>query len=81
MKKLSFVLALLAALASAPAPANESADAHPNRIERAAQKTGAALDRAAHKTWHGIRKAAAKTGEALQKAGRKTARWIDGKTS
>jgi len=76
MKKMPIVLAVLAALASVPAAASQ-----PNRLERAAQRTGAALDRAAQKTGHALKKAAVKTGQALEKAGRKTARWIDEKTS
>ncbi len=76
MKKIPFVLAILAALASVPAAANE-----PNRLERAAQKTGAALDRAAQRTGRALKKAAVKTGHALERAGRKTADWIDRKTS
>ncbi|HEY6862717.1 MAG TPA: hypothetical protein VI319_02365 [Burkholderiales bacterium] len=75
MKKMAIVLAVLA-LASAPAAASQ-----PNRLERAAHKTGAALDRAAQKTGHALKKAAVKTGQALEKAGRKTAKWIESKTS
>ncbi len=74
MKKTGFVLASIAALAAAGAFAAE-----PNKIERAAQKTGAALDRAARKTGHAVKKAAVKTGEALEKAGRKTEKWVDEK--
>ncbi len=72
MKKVTFVIAALAALA-APAHAEES------KIERAAEKTGAALDRAAQKTGHAVKKAAKKTGQALEKAGRKTEKWVDEK--
>ncbi|HZR69628.1 MAG TPA: hypothetical protein VFB01_11315 [Burkholderiales bacterium] len=72
----TFVLVSLAALAAGPASAHES-----DKLERAAQKTGAALERAAHKTGHALKKAAVKTGQALEKAGRKTAKWIDEKTS
>ena len=72
MKKTSLVLLSIAVLA-APALAEES------KIERAAEKTGAALDRAAQKTGHAVKKAAKKTGQALEKAGRKTEKWVDEK--
>ena len=77
MKKIAtLVVVALATLAAGSASASES-----NRLERAAQKTGAALDRAARKTGNALKKAAVKTSQALEKAGRKTAKWIDGKTS
>jgi len=77
MKKIAtLVLVSFTALAAGLASAHE-----PNKLERAAQKTGAALDRAAQKTGHALKKAAVKTGRGLEKAGRKTAKWIDEKTS
>jgi hypothetical protein len=61
-------------LAAGPAQAADAAkqSAPPNAIERAAEKTGAALKRAGEKTGEALDKAAQKTGAAVDKAATKT---------
>jgi hypothetical protein len=71
---------LLLALGFCCAQAADEGAAKPNRVERAAQKTGQAIERGAKKTGKAIEHAARKTGKALDHAANKTDSWIKKKT-
>jgi hypothetical protein len=73
-------LALPVSSLAQPLETPERAPKGDSKIERAAEKAGAAIDKTARKVERGVKKAATKTGEALETAGKKTEKWVKEKT-
>jgi hypothetical protein len=78
-----FALILLCLIAAAQAhAADESKEKEKgsNKIERTAEKAGAALGRTANRAERGVMKGVAATEKAINTAGRKTGQWFNEKT-
>ena len=73
-------VAITLALSFATAASTADDAKKPNRIERAADKTGQAIERGAKKTGRALEHAAKKTGAALDHAANKTEAWVRKKT-
>jgi hypothetical protein len=83
MPKITFTLILLGLVAAAYASAADEPAKKPktsNTIERAVEKTGAALGKTADKVEKKVKKGAAATEKAIDTAGKKTGQWLKDKT-